>query len=78
MDEAASKPEPGFCELNLRRIDEALSSTAGAMLSLEEFDQVTALRRRLRALCEAGDEAEAQKVVSAAMEILRPRARRRI
>lgn len=72
MDERKTTLEPDFCEVSLRRIDEALNTTAGAMLSLEQFDEVTRLRRSIRGYCENGREDEARAAVEAAMAILRP------
>lgn len=72
MNDHGKRPEPGFCEISLKRIDDVLNSTAGAMLALRQFDEVTRLRRQIRELCENGDEAEARRVVEAAMAILRP------
>jgi hypothetical protein len=45
----------------------------GAMLSLDQFDEVTRLRRLIRQFCEQGRQEEAQAAVDAAMAILRPR-----
>jgi hypothetical protein len=72
MDEIIKNREPGFCEVSLRKIDAALSSPAGAMLSLDQFDEVTRLRRRIRLCCENGREEEARDAVKAAMAILTP------
>jgi len=72
MNDGETIREPNFCEVCLRRIDEALNSTAGAMLSLEQFDEVTRLRRRIRDCCENGREAEARHAVEAAIAILQP------
>jgi len=57
----------------LRRIDDALSSTSGAMLTLERFDEVMRLRRKVRECCEAGRMHEARVAAEAAMAILLPR-----
>jgi len=70
--------EPSFCEVSLRRIDAALSSPAGAMLSLEQFDEVTRLRRRIRLCCENGREEEARDAAKAAMAILEPHVAQRL
>lgn len=72
MDESKINRNPTFCEVSLRQIDAALNSTAGAMLSLEQFDEVTRLRRSIRELCESGREDEARTAVDAAMAILQP------
>ncbi|MGD8810688.1 MAG: hypothetical protein PVG24_13850 [Gammaproteobacteria bacterium] len=72
MDKQTPKRDSTFCEVSLNRIDAALSSTAGAMLSLEQFDEVTRLRRRIRELCENGREEEARLAAGAAMTILQP------
>jgi len=73
MDEVSKNQDPSFCEVSLRKIDAALSSTMGAMLSLDQFDEVTRLRRLIRQFCEQGRQEEAQAAVDAAMAILRPR-----
>lgn len=73
MDEINKNQDPSFCEVSLRKIDAALSSTMGAMLSLDQFDEVTRLRRLIRQFCEQGRQEEAQAAVDAAMAILRPR-----
>jgi hypothetical protein len=57
----------------LRRIDDALSSTSGAMLALDRFDEVMRLRRKVRECCEAGRIHEARVAAEAAMAILLPR-----
>ena len=72
MNDHEKRPEPGFCEISLKRIDDVLNSTAGAMLSLEQFDEVTRLRRHIRELCEDGRDGDARRAVDAAMAILRP------
>ena len=72
MKDHEKRPQPGFCEISLKRIDDVLNSTAGAMLSLQQFDEVTRLRRQIRALCEDGHEEEASRAADAAMAILRP------
>jgi hypothetical protein len=56
----------------LRRIDDALSSTSGAMLTLDRFDEVMRLRRKVRECCEAGRLPEARAAAEAAMAILLP------
>ena len=66
-----------FCETSLRMIDEALNSAVGAMLSLDQFDEVTRLRRLIRQFCEEGRESEARSIVDEAMDILRPHMRDR-
>ena len=43
------------------------------MLSLDQFDEVTRLRRRIREFCEAGRIDEARQAEEMAMAILRPR-----
>jgi hypothetical protein len=77
MNDRETYRAPGFCELSLRRIDAALSSTAGAMLSLKQFDEVTRLRRLIRECCEDGREAEAESAVESAMSILLPHMKNR-
>lgn len=72
MDESKARQKPSFCEVSLQQIDAALSSTGGAMLSLEQFDDVTRLRHRIRELCESGREEEARAAADAAMAILQP------
>ena len=72
MDEISQNRELSFCEVSLRQIDAALSSPAGAMLSLDQFDEVTRLRHRIRFCCENGREAEARDAAKAAMAILNP------
>ena len=72
MNRRRTAGDETFCEASLRMIDEALSSAAGAMLSLDQFDEVTRLRRLIRVFCEEGREAEAHSVVDEAMDILRP------
>jgi hypothetical protein len=71
MDEQASAPKGRDCAQGLRRIDDALSSAVGAMLSLEQFDEVTRLRRIVRECCEAGREREARAALTQALKILR-------
>ena len=78
MDEINKNREPSFCEISLRRIDEALSSPAGAMLSLDQFDEVTRLRRLIRHCWENGREEEARDAVKAAMSILNPHMAQRL
>lgn len=78
MDEISKNREPSFCEISLRRIDEALGSPAGAMLSLDQFDEVTRLRRLIRHCCENGREEEARDAVKAAMAILNPHMAQRL
>jgi hypothetical protein len=73
MDEKAFPSALDFCTASLKRIDAALSSTAGAMLSLDQFDEVTRLRRRIREFCEAGRIDEARQAEEMAMVMLRPR-----
>jgi hypothetical protein len=73
MDEKAFAAALDFCAESLKRIDAALSSTAGAMLSLDQFDEITRLRRRIRESCEAGRADEARRAEEMAMAILRPR-----
>jgi hypothetical protein len=74
MDEHTSAPKGCACAQGLKRIDDALSSTMGAMLSLEQFDEVTKLRRIVRECCEAGQEEEARIALTRALQILRRRA----
>jgi hypothetical protein len=57
----------------LRRIDDALSSTSGAMLALDRFDEVMRLRRKVRECFESGRLPEARAAAEAAMAILLPR-----
>ena len=77
MDRHITNRGPSFCEISLRTIDEALNSTAGAMLTLDQFDEVTRLRRSIRKYCENGQEDSARDAVEAAMAILRPHMRTR-
>lgn len=76
MDEQVRAPTGRACTEGLKRIDDALNSTLGAMLSLEQFDEVTALRRTVRECCEAGREQEARAALTRALKILRRRAPR--
>lgn len=55
----------------LQHIDDALKSTAGAMLSQQQFDEVTQLRNEIRELCREGREEEARRVEALAMAIIR-------
>ena len=64
------------CIQGLKRIDDALSSTSGAMLSIEKFDEVTRLRRTVRECCEAGREEEARVALARALRILKGRSSR--
>jgi hypothetical protein len=78
MDEISKNRVLSFCEVSLRQIDAALSSPAGAMLSLDQFDEVTRLRRQIRSCCESGREDEARDAVKAAMAILNPQMTHRL
>lgn len=76
MNEQASTPKGRACAQGLKRIDDALNSTMGAMLSLDQFDEVTRLRRTVRECCEAGREQEARAALTQALKILRRQAPR--
>jgi len=78
MDEIDKNSASGFYETSLRKIDEALSSPSGAMMSLAQFDEVTRLRRRIRFCWESGREEEARDAVKAAMAILYPHMAQRL
>ena len=73
MDEEILRAALDFCAASLKRIDAALSSTAGAMLSLDQFDEGMRQRRLIRECCEAGHEDDARQAEEKAMAILRPR-----
>lgn len=44
----------------------------GAMLTLDQFDEVMRLRRQIRQSCEAGREDEARRAEAMAMAIVHP------
>ena len=67
--------DDSLCTQWLRRIDDALSSTSGAMLTLDRFDEVMRLRRQVREFWDAGRIQEARLAAEAAMDILSPRVR---
>jgi hypothetical protein len=71
MDQPADASKERACAQGLQRIDDALNSTLGAMLSLEQFDEVARLRRTVRECCEAGLEQEARAALTRALKILR-------
>lgn len=72
MDERASPEARDLCAESLKRIDTALSSTMGAMLALDQFDEVLRLRHQIRLLYEAGREDEARVAETKAMAIVHP------
>lgn len=67
----ASALDRDTCEILLRNIDEAMDTAAGAMISESQFDEVTELRTAIREHCQAGRLAEARKLESRAMAIIR-------
>jgi hypothetical protein len=72
VDERGCPAAGDFCAQSLKRIDTALSSTMGAMLTLDQFDEVMRLRRQIRQSYEAGREDEARRAEAMAMAIVHP------
>lgn len=69
--EMPSASDRDTCETLLRNIDEALNTAAGAMISERQFDEVTKLRSAIRGHCQAGRLAEARRLESRAIAIIR-------
>ncbi len=67
----ASGQNRDTCAALLQNIDAALETAAGAMIPERQFDEVTEMRAEIRRLCEAGRLAEARRLESRAMAIIR-------